>query len=342
MVVPEECPSRQEAIELLKDPQALWAVLKLNCPSYSSAQNNIVEHLTSVSQYTREVVACLSVRHAHAQSIFTFLKLQIQEKDDNILFDDDMFSKSCSYHRIIKTCHLVTHSISSSIRFVQRFRETQIAWLCAEAHSSEAHGIAHWKRQLSAEVAALEDLAHQITSFRETVQEDRNALHGATAVLQARLALQQGERMQTLTYLATAYLPLATVASIYSMIVLPSPATLASFFVIFIVFMLMTLLCGISFSKARIKLASNARGTRSYKAKFRVLLGLFEPVQEYLRFYVDILTPGESKAEHSGEYTWADWSLFFPLELAVPPMWLLHISCSTPLLLTSCSHTQPH
>jgi hypothetical protein len=37
-------------------------------------------------------------------------------------------------------------------------------------------------------------------------------LHGATAVLEARLAYQQGERIKVLTYLAIIYLPLGTSA----------------------------------------------------------------------------------------------------------------------------------
>ncbi|WKT53781.1 hypothetical protein QSH57_004365 [Fusarium oxysporum f. sp. vasinfectum] len=40
----------------------------------------------------------------------------------------------------------------------------------------------------------------------------RNALHGATAVLEARLAYQQGQRIKVLTYLAIIYLPLGTSA----------------------------------------------------------------------------------------------------------------------------------
>jgi hypothetical protein len=60
----------------------------------------------------------------------------------------------------------------------------------------------------------------------------RNALHGVTALLEARTALQQGERIKTLSYLATLYLPLTATASIYSMSVLPSSTTFYSFFLV--------------------------------------------------------------------------------------------------------------
>ena len=37
-------------------------------------------------------------------------------------------------------------------------------------------------------------------------------LHGATALLQSRIAVMQGDRIKLLTYLSMAYLPITTVA----------------------------------------------------------------------------------------------------------------------------------
>ena len=41
---------------------------------------------------------------------------------------------------------------------------------------------------------------------------DKKQLHGATAILESRAAVAQGERIQVLTYLAVAYLPIGTVS----------------------------------------------------------------------------------------------------------------------------------
>ena len=286
LVIPEECPSREEAVALLKEPQALWAVLVVNSPSTFTQEGDATQHMTPIAQYIRGVANCLSVQHSHAGSIFTSLKVQLEQNDDNVLFDDERITNSRLYHRVIKTCHLLNNSITSSIRFIERFRGTQTQRLWREAHEYEADGITHWCRQLESEVDALEDMAQQITSLRETVQEDRNTLHGATAVLQARLALQQGNRMKTLTYLATAYLPLATVASIYSMSVLPSSATFPSVFVVFAVFLIVTVLSGIWLSNIREKEAAALHGKpTSTRIRFGTMLKPLSLLPKYLLDY---------------------------------------------------------
>ena len=324
LVSPEECPSREEEIALLKDPEALWTVLMVNSPPSNTLEEDVAEYLTPIAQYIRGIVACVSVQQAHAQSIFASLKFQLEQHDDNVLFDDDQFTKSRLYHRIIKSCHLLNNSLTASVRFIQRFRDTQLHKLSREAHSYESDGIAHWTQQLNSEVAALEDTAQQFTSLRETVQENRNALHGATAVLQARLALQQGDRIKTLTYLATAYLPLATVASIYSMSVLPSSATFLSFFIVFAGFLAVTLLCGVSLTSLHERTMMDGR-TISTKTIYHALLKSLVPIRGYFKHCFEVLAPAtsEAKEEEVGCIQWLPGIVAGPVRLLFSPATIL-------------------
>ncbi|KAI9702624.1 MAG: hypothetical protein M1820_006130 [Bogoriella megaspora] len=300
LVSPTESATFEEEVRLLSNPEALWSVVIINSPISFSRHADLAENLTPIAQYLRGIAACLQVQHYHAQHMFQDLFMRPNARSDDYiddLLDDEAFTKSRLFHRVVKSSHALHDRISTLLRFVQRLKSQHLEPLTSRAHSYEAVGIAHWQRHLASEIVALEELAQSTTSLRTIAQEDRTALHGVTAVLEARLALQQGDRMKTFTYLATAYLPLATVASIYSMSVLPSAASFASFFVVFAVFMVVTILSGISMSRAKSKFNHGYSKAPTADELTKILRHLWSHVEEYARQYLILLTPPDSFAQ---------------------------------------------
>lgn len=240
-VRPEEQTSRQEAHELLGNPEALWTVVMVNSPRLftTGAYQDPPELMTPLAQFTRGVFTTVNSQRLHIGPILEEMKAQLQASGTDILFDDQNFSKTRLYHWIIKTCHEICGSIDSNSRYVQRFQKGVLASLQAKAHPYERLGLDHWNNRLNEEISELEALGAEVHTFREQVRELRDALHGATSVLESRSALMQGERVKVLSYLGMAYLPVSTAASLYSMAVLPKAATLQSF-CIFAAIMLIT------------------------------------------------------------------------------------------------------
>ncbi|KAF2680728.1 hypothetical protein K458DRAFT_87165 [Lentithecium fluviatile CBS 122367] len=236
--IPEESPTKQEEVNLLHSLQGFWTVLVVNCiPGFASAHT---EHLTPVAQYIRGLTSSLVTLRMSTQSILDALRVKLDACEGRDLFDDENFTKSTLYHWTVRTCEELRNTNSSTIRFVRRLIPTHVRKVAGMANASESSGIAFWTDQLEEELSNLEDLQDQVSALKTQVQESRNALHGVTALLEARTALQQGERIKNLSYLATLYLPLTATASIYSMSVLPSSTTLYSFFIVLIGLLILT------------------------------------------------------------------------------------------------------
>ncbi|KAH8587293.1 hypothetical protein B0O99DRAFT_656496 [Bisporella sp. PMI_857] len=226
LAIPEESVSHEEEVGLLRVPQALWTVLAVNCSSEFASAYEPRQHLTPIAQYLRGITSSLYTQRMNAKLIHEALKDALKSCDGASIFDDEHFTKSTAYHWAVRTCDELSESIASSIRFTRRV-QGHIDKLCAQ--------------QLKEEIFALEDLQAQILAMSSQVQE---RLHGVTAVLEARTALQQGDRLKILAYLATVYLPLTASSSLYSMSVLPKSATFPSFFVVFTGLFLSTILLG--------------------------------------------------------------------------------------------------
>lgn len=234
IAVPEVIGNAPEEIKL-------WTVLVVNTPSDFASDRGAHEHLTPIAQYFRAIASSLITAKINTQSILDILRQKLQDCEGGCLFDDENFTKSNIYHWTVRTCDELQSCNASTLRFVHRIMDTHVAKLRREAHPSEKVGVDYWVGQLEDELFNLEDLQDQILGLKGQVQESRNALHGIMAVLEARAALQQGERMKTLSYLATLYLPLTAAASIYSMSVLPSSTTLYSFFIVLVTLLLFTI-----------------------------------------------------------------------------------------------------
>ncbi|EPE31286.1 hypothetical protein GLAREA_12589 [Glarea lozoyensis ATCC 20868] len=208
IVIPEESVTKEEENGLLTDPNGLWTVLVVNGPPDFGSGLEPSHHLTPISQFLRGIVASLCTLRSNAQAIYRELKDLLALHDNNTIFDDENFTKSTLYHCTVKNCGEVVTCITSTLRFIRRTKKSHLDKLCRDAHAREKPGIDHWAREIEEEIFNLEDLKEEILALSAGVQESRNALHGATSVLEARLAAQQTHRMNTLAYLATLYIPL--------------------------------------------------------------------------------------------------------------------------------------
>ncbi|KAF4635576.1 hypothetical protein G7Y89_g2524 [Cudoniella acicularis] len=176
IVIPEQSISKEEEIELLRNPKGLWTVLVVNSPSELASDYEPRHNLTPISQFLRGIVASLCTQRINAQLIYGELRDVLADRDNNSIFDDENFTKSTLYHWTIKTCEEVGESISSSLRFMRRVKKSQVDKLCKEAHAHEKLGIDHWSHQIEEEMFGLEDLRAQILALSAQVQESRNAV----------------------------------------------------------------------------------------------------------------------------------------------------------------------
>ncbi|CAJ2501886.1 Uu.00g047390.m01.CDS01 [Anthostomella pinea] len=242
LVLPEEQPSREEAYGLLSNPQCLWTVLIVNGSwrLATGSLRNPSNTQTPLSQFLRGVVSAITAQRQNLRPILASLKTRLAAADNGTLFDDRRFGKSRTYHALIATCHRLAATIDASLAFLREFRADRLPALAARAQASEAPGLDHWRARLREEIGELERARLEVNAFREQVRELRDALHGATALLESRIAVMQGDRIKTLTYLSVAYLPLSLITSVYSISVLPASADLASYFVTMAVALVVT------------------------------------------------------------------------------------------------------
>ncbi|KAG9249715.1 uncharacterized protein F5Z01DRAFT_745981 [Emericellopsis atlantica] len=292
LTVPEESESHEEELSLLQHPQALWVVLVINAQRQFVFENRPAQHSTPIAQFIRGVRSSLYSQRMHAQSIYNALSEALKTCDNGCLFDDENFSKSTLYHFAIKACDELEASIASSLVFMRRTLNNYVTRLCKEAHPCEQTGIGYWSQKMEEETIALEDLEAQIHKLGSQARESRNALNGVTAVLEARAALQQGERMKSLAYLATIYLPLTAAASLYSMSVLPESASFASFLIFFAILFFFTILLGLNLSVLSALPAKTARyfRRRSFAKRQRDLSPTLPSwMENYINAYISLL-----------------------------------------------------
>ncbi|KAH6895992.1 hypothetical protein B0T10DRAFT_545577 [Thelonectria olida] len=297
--LPEESTSRREELDFLTASPVLWNILTINCirRRRSNLDENYTALPTPIAQFLGGIHGALQTQRVDEQNIMDALKARLADLDDMSLFDDEDFTKSHLYHWVVKTCDMVCHSISSTLRFVDKTSNSFLKDISAKAHASERPGIEFWSQKWTEAVSDLEELREEFLSCRQDVQERRNALHGATAVLEARLALQQGQRVKVLTYLAIIYLPLGTAASIYSINPLPESATLVSFFVFLVVLLLATALMGVGITNLMAQTSAVVRNSAtsshdSWKSLRQWLkLKYWDRLVAYSEYLKEVLTP---------------------------------------------------
>lgn len=171
LAIPEESESREEEVNLLRTPEALWTVLVVNCSSEFVSDHGPQQYLTPIAQYIRGIASSLSTQRINTQSIYDIIREGLKISDEGSIFDDEHFTKSTSYHWAVKTCDELDESIGSTLRFIRRLLNTQVDKLSREAHIYERHGVDYWAQKLREEVFALEDLQAQIMSMSAQVKE---------------------------------------------------------------------------------------------------------------------------------------------------------------------------
>ncbi|KAF5006868.1 hypothetical protein FDECE_6780 [Fusarium decemcellulare] len=309
--LPEESASRREEVDFLTTPQALWTILTVNCMRGRSSNLDDPQEAppTPLAQFLAGIHGALHTQKIDEQHILDTLRFRLADSDDMSLVDDDNFTKSHLYHWVVRTCDKVCHSISTTLRFVDRISKDFVSKLAAEGHAAKPPGIEFWEQKWMEEISDLKDLREEFLSCRQDVQERRNALHGATAVLEARLAYQQAERMKVLTYLAIIYLPLGASAGIYSINPLPQSATLGSYFIFLVVLFLVTALVGAGMTNLFSKTSAAAGVSGSFLAEsWKLFAGWSrekydDHLENYLRYLEAIFTPNNPSSALSLIYT---------------------------------------
>ncbi|KAH0541374.1 hypothetical protein FGG08_004138 [Glutinoglossum americanum] len=208
----------------------------LDCPNFQRTKSVVnglrdepIEFLTPLSQFVRRVCAAICPQRMNLYLVVERLGERLRESTDKAkrrcndnqahdastvrttmhLLDDKSFTKSKLYHWIIKSCHEICSIADTSIRFVRKFENGHLCRLRQNAHPYEKAGLDYWTVSMRAETAELETPRADVNGLREQVRE---LLYGASALLESRTALFQGERIRMLTYLAIAYLPMTTAA----------------------------------------------------------------------------------------------------------------------------------
>lgn len=176
LCTPEESVSREEEVRLLKNPQALWAVLVFNCALEFVSDHRAKQHLTPITQYLRGITSTICTQRINSESIYDYLKKWLKDSDLDSIFDDERFTKSTSYNWAIKICDELSESISSTLRLIRRRMESEVEKLCSEAHECEKLGIDYWTQQMKEEIFVLEELQAQIIALRVQVQESVSCL----------------------------------------------------------------------------------------------------------------------------------------------------------------------
>lgn len=88
------------------------------------------------------------MQRTNGQYILEVLNDHLQVSDNDSLFDDELFTKSGLYHWDIKTCHELSGSVASNLKFVEKVLNSEIDDLCNRAHAHEKLGLSHWSRNM--------------------------------------------------------------------------------------------------------------------------------------------------------------------------------------------------
>jgi hypothetical protein len=171
LTIPDLSASHDEEVDLLRNPQALWTVLTINSPLNFASEHEPAEYSTPVAQFMRGITASLCTQNFNARSIYDKLRHDLSSCDPGDLFDDELFTKSKLYHRVVKTCEELGGSITSTLRFMKRALERHLKKLCADAHTKEIPGVDYWVQRCEDEMFALEELQSQISLLCSQIQE---------------------------------------------------------------------------------------------------------------------------------------------------------------------------
>jgi hypothetical protein len=171
LAIPEESISREEEIQLLRDPRALWTVLAINCPVPFTQNQKSAYDATPVAQFIRGVTSSLHTQAKNTELMYDALNDILKSHDSDNLFDDDKYTKSTAFHFGVRACNDIEASITSSLQYIRRMLITHITPICNNAHAYEKIGVEYWSNRMEEKIFALEQLQAVIATLRSQVQE---------------------------------------------------------------------------------------------------------------------------------------------------------------------------
>lgn len=201
LVVPGKEKHREEAIDLLSNPEAFWNVLVVNSPMQMApgSSPDPTGFLTPLAQFVRGICSAIISQRQRTDPIFEELKKQLAESAVSLtdpvnfyerlsenytkaqsplrpsgnahLFDDQSFSNSKLYHWIIKICYEICGSIEVTLKFVRNLESNQLAKLQRRAHNFEKSGLQYWTDRMKEETESLDTVHAEVQAFKEQVKE---------------------------------------------------------------------------------------------------------------------------------------------------------------------------
>jgi DNA repair ATPase RecN len=158
---------------LLENPEGLWNVVVVNGSwrLASTSKRDPLEYQTPLAQFVRGICSAVISQRTNILPILHELEEQLRDSEDDNLFDDRQFSKSRTYHWIIKTCHDICTSIQISLKFLTDFRTSRLPELSRKAHGYERTGVEYWTMKLGEEISELDKMQTEINALREQVRE---------------------------------------------------------------------------------------------------------------------------------------------------------------------------
>ncbi|KAM5352989.1 hypothetical protein ACJ41O_005711 [Fusarium nematophilum] len=316
-VLPEESTSRREELDFLTTPQALWTVLTINCMRRRGSNSGDVHEAppTPVAQFMAGIHGALQTQRLDEQHILDALRSRLAESDDMRLVDDDKFSKSHLYHWVVKTCDKVCHSISTTLRFIDRISRDFVTKLGAEGHAFKPPGIETWQEKWMQEVADLKELREEFLSCRQDVQErvEKCSMNSLNCNLISYSLLSSMEQQQSsklvwptnkengskFSHIWPSYIFHLERQRINP---LPQSATMGSYFIFLVILFLVTALVGAGITNLSTK-TSAATGVSGnfFLESWRFLAGWLglkynKHLANYLRYLKAIFTPPSAES----------------------------------------------
>ncbi|KAK0724228.1 hypothetical protein B0H67DRAFT_480549 [Lasiosphaeris hirsuta] len=144
----------------------------------------IVEHWTEISEYVEQFIAGRD----------TFLH---EKRHDQLLFDDDSFTRSRQYSWVITSTGEFILMINKTISHYESLSKRLFF---------RRNGMMRKHRKLQAEIEAVRDV---FDMQRTRATDLREGLFSASAVVESRLSTRLSQNVRLLTYVSIFYLPLA-------------------------------------------------------------------------------------------------------------------------------------
>jgi hypothetical protein len=204
-----------------KSEREYWTLLELrpaNFAALSALSTSTASTLSArvdVLQATMVVAdKALMIIHAFWKDILDFFDQLINEKNifldperhDNLLSDDETFSRSKTYFWALTTLKELDLSISDNLLQIQRLLDSRgPAWV----ENSRKDEFDDARSCLKIRYRAIEEVAIGLREKRQDAMDLRDGLFSASAVIESRASTRLGENVKLLTFVSIFFLPLS-------------------------------------------------------------------------------------------------------------------------------------